>query len=306
MQVGRAWLTIRERRYRLDNQLCLYCGEAGHVAASCPAARQRSLLKRARTVSVTGTQLPSGGRCEFQASLLFKGTVYQVAALIDLGAEGDFMDSGLTIHLGLPSVVLAEPISARTLCSTLLTRITHATKFVTLTLSGNHAEDIRFLLIHSPTAPVLLGHIWLVKHNPHIDWSLNSVLGWSPFCLAQSLGVAFSPVMSCSVLKEEPVSLADVAEAYHDLRAVFSKSRASSLPPHHLYDCAIDLLPGTSPSKGRLYSLSRPEREAMDKYIHNSQVAGIIRPSSSPAGAVLLHGEEGWFVAPLHRLSGVE
>ncbi len=44
----------------------------------------------------------------------------------------------------------------------------------------------------------------------------------------------------------------------------------------------------------------------MDKYIHNSQVAGIIRPSSSPAGAVLLHGEEGWFVTPLHRLSGVE
>ncbi len=45
----------------------------------------------------------------------------------------------------------------------------------------------------------------------------------------------------------------------------------------------------------------------MEKYIHDSQVAGIIRPSSSPAGAgVLLRGEEGWFVAPLHRLSGVE
>ncbi len=285
MQVGRARLTVRERRYRLDNQLCLYCGEAGHVAASCPAARRRSPLKGVRTVSVTSTQLPSGGRCEFQASLLFKETVNQVVALIDSGAEGDFMDVGLATRLGLPSVALAEPISARTLCGTLLTRITHATKFVTLTLSGNHAEEIRFLLIHSPTAPVVLGHTWLVKHNPHIDWALNSVLGWSPFCLAQCLGAAFSPVMSCSVLQEEPVSLADVPEAYHDLRAVFSKSRASSLPPHRPYDCAIDLLPGTSPPKGRLYSLSRPEREAMEKYIHDSQVAGIIRPSSSPAGA---------------------
>ncbi len=81
------------------------------------------------------------------------------------------------------------------------------------------------------------------------------------------------------------MSLADVPEAYHDLRAVFSKSRASSLPPHRPYDCAIDLLPGTSPPKGRLYSLSRPEREAMERYIHDSLVAGIIRPSSSPAGA---------------------
>ncbi len=284
MQVGRAQLTVKERCYRLDNQLCLYCGEAGHVAASCPAVRRHSPLKGERTVSVTGTQLPSGGRCEFQASLLVKGTVYQVGALIDSGVESDFMDSGLARRLRLPSVALAYPILARTLCGSLLTRITHATKFVTLTLSGNHAEEIRFLLIHSPTAPVVLGHIWLAKHNPHIDWALNSVLGWSSFCLAQCLGAAFSPVMSCSVLQEEPVSLAGVPEAYHDLGAVF-KSRASSLPPHRPYDCAIDLLPGTSPPKGRLYSLSRPEREAMERYIHDSQVAGIIRPSSSPAGA---------------------
>ncbi len=285
MQVGRARLTVKERRYRLDNQLCLYCGEAGHVAASCPAVRRYSPFKGERTVSVTGTQLPSGGRCEFQASLLFKGTIYQVGALIDSGAEGDFMDSGLARRLGLPSVALVDPILARTLCGTLLTKITHATKFVTLTLSGNHAEEIRFLLIHSPTAPVVLGHTWLAKHNPHIDWALNLVLGWSSFCLAQCLGAAFSPVMSCSVLQEELVSLAGVPEAYHDLGAVFSKSQASSLPPHRPYDCAIDLLPGTSPPKGRLYSLSRPEREAMERYIHDSQVAGIIRPSSSPAGA---------------------
>ncbi len=285
MQVGRARLTVKERRYRLDNQLCLYCGEAGHVAASCPAVRRHSPFKGERTVSVTGTQLPSGGRCEFQASLLVKETIYQVGALIDSGAEGDFMDSGLARRLGLPSVALADPILARTLCGTLLTRITHATKFVTLTLSGNHAEEICFLLIHSPTAPVVLGHTWLAKHNPHIDWALNSVLGWISFCLAQCLGATFSPVMSCSVLQEEPVSLAGVPEAYHDLGAVFSKSRASSLPPHRPYDCAIDLLPGTSPPKGRLYSLSGPEREAMERYIHDSQVAGIIRPSSSPAGA---------------------
>ena len=34
-----------------------------------------------------------------------------------------------------------------------------------------------------------------------------------------------------------------------------SKSHATSLPPHCAYNCAIDLLPGTSPPRGRLYSL---------------------------------------------------
>ncbi len=74
-------------------------------------------------------------------------------------------------------------------------------------------------------------------------------------------------------------------EEYLDLKEVFSKSRAASLPPHRPYDCAIELVPGMSPPKGRLYSLSVPEREAMEKYISDSLTAGIIRPSSSPAGA---------------------
>ncbi|KAL2095491.1 hypothetical protein ACEWY4_010210 [Coilia grayii] len=37
---------------------------------------------------------------------------------------------------------------------------------------------------------------------------------------------------------------------------------------------------------GRLYSLSAPERKAMEDYINDSLAAGIIRPSSSPAGDV--------------------
>lgn len=31
---------------------------------------------------------------------------------------------------------------------------------------------------------------------------------------------------------------------FHDLRQVFSKVRATALPPYCPYDCAIDLLPG--------------------------------------------------------------
>ncbi len=45
MQFGGALLTVGERRTRLVNQLCLYCGEAGHVAAACPVAGQRSPRK---------------------------------------------------------------------------------------------------------------------------------------------------------------------------------------------------------------------------------------------------------------------
>ncbi len=108
--------------------------------------------------------------------------------------------------------------------------------------------------------------------------------------------------MSVSVLQGEPVDLANVPEAYHDLRAVFSKSRASSLPPHRSYDCAIELLPGTYPPKGCLYSLPGPESGAMEKYINESLLAGFIRPSiiSGWGGVFLREEEEGWIAPSLH------
>lgn len=39
--------------------------------------------------------------------------------------------------------------------------------------------------------------------------------------------------------------LINVPPEYHDLKEVFRKVKATSLPPHRPYDCAIDLLPGT-------------------------------------------------------------
>ncbi len=92
-------------------------------------------------------------------------------------------------------------------------------------------------------------------------------------------------VSSVSVFQEEPGDLSGVPEEYRDLRVVFSRSWAASLPPHRPYDCSIDLVPGSMPPRGRLYSLSAPEREALEKYLADSLAAGTIVPSTSPAGA---------------------
>ncbi|XP_034021083.1 probable JmjC domain-containing histone demethylation protein 2C [Thalassophryne amazonica] len=79
--------------------------------------------------------------------------------------------------------------------------------------------------------------------------------------------------------------LTGVPVCYHDLAAVFCKAKAKSLPPHRSYHCAIELLPGATPPQGKLYSLSAPECHAMNEYIQESLAAGLIRSSSSPAGA---------------------
>ena len=74
---------------------------------------------------------------------------------------------------------------------------------------------------------------------------------------------------------------------YQDLLEVFSKTGATSFPPHRPYDCAIDLLPGTTLPRGRLYSQSGAETKAMEEYIEDSLAVGSIHPSVSPASAGL-------------------
>ncbi|KAI3375434.1 hypothetical protein L3Q82_021923, partial [Scortum barcoo] len=105
---------------------------------------------------------------------------------------------------------------------------------------------------------------------------------------ASGEGVGASP--SWQERHHEPVpsdypDLSRVQPCYHDLREVFDKTKATSLPPHRPWDCTIDLLPGAPMPKARLYAISVPERKAMDDYIEASLRSVIIHPSSSPAGA---------------------
>lgn len=86
---------------------------------------------------------------------------------------------------------------------------------------------------------------------------------------------------------ESPLSYVPVKvpPEYRDLHEVFSKERASCLPPHRPYNCAIDLLSGASPPRGRVYPLSQAEKRAMEDYIQEAFQQGYIRPSVSPASS---------------------
>lgn len=50
-------------------------------------------------------------------------------------------------------------------------------------------------------------------------------------------------------------------------KEVFCKVKASGLPSLRDHNCAIDLLPGTTSSIGRVYPLSHTEHQAIQEYI---------------------------------------
>uniref|UniRef100_A0A4W5NN01 ribonuclease H n=1 Tax=Hucho hucho TaxID=62062 RepID=A0A4W5NN01_9TELE len=165
------------------------------------------------------------------------------------------MDVMIASELGIPSQPLSVPMDARALDGRSTGEVTHSTVPVQLRFSGNHSETIQFL-IASPHVPVVLGLSWLQKHNPMIDWTTSSILGWSPFCHSHCLQAAQPSSSRLPQDVSKTVDVSAIPTEYHDLLEVFSKARATSLPPHRPYDCAIDLLPGTTPPRGRLYSLS--------------------------------------------------
>ncbi len=165
-------------------------------------------------------------------------------ALLDSGAEGNLLDISLAQLLHIPMVSLRHKISVSALNGQSLPEISLSTVPIALITSGNHSETITFLITNSPLAPVVLGHPWLTQHNPRVDWGRNTISEWSKACYASCLvSAGFS--VSCSLLQDEVGSLSNVPEEYLDLKEVFSKSRAASLPPHRPYDCAIELVPGT-------------------------------------------------------------
>ena len=205
------------------------------------------------------------------------------SALLDSGAEESFLDAETAARWGVPLVEVSRPLVANSLNGQRLGRINRATVPLMLQISGNHQEEMSLLVLDTPHSPVVLGHPWMAKHCPEVNWDTHQILGWGAACATRCLSEAHS--LMATIRKEEGPDLQKVPVEYRDLGEVFSKARATCLPPHRPYDCRIVLKPGTSPPRGRLFSLSQPERDAMEKYLSESLAAGIIRPSSSSAGA---------------------
>lgn len=158
--------------------------------------------------------------------------------------------------------------------------------------SSTHPPSMHVLLTRSPCS-------WFVRDCP-LQKGVGALLQ-TPACVVESrdtmsaplsftshsccLHSALSPAPQTSVSPSTPVDLSAVPEVYHDINAVFSKKHAHSLP-HHSYHGHVHVpLPGPPLPSSHLYNLSRPEHEAMKRYISESLAFGLVRSSSAPVGA---------------------
>ncbi|KAL0164214.1 hypothetical protein M9458_039967, partial [Cirrhinus mrigala] len=276
MQVGATKLTTEERERRLRNNLCLYCGQAGHIRSTCPTRPPRSPT----AVSVPRSTI---NRCEIPVLLGVEGVSVETIALIDSGAAGNFIDKDFVKINRLPILSCSSPVAVAALDGRPLGtgRVNHITQDLTLRLEPGHLETIRFFVISSPQTPLILGYPWLHLHEPTISWARGTITHWSPYCQQH----CFQSAPQSPPRPTTPSPCSSVPAEYQDLLEAFSTIKATELPPHRPGDCAIELTPGTTPPRGRIFPLSQPESEAMKKYIREELAKGFIRPSTSPFSA---------------------
>ncbi|KAI2646936.1 Retrotransposon-like protein 1 [Labeo rohita] len=256
MQIGRTSLSAAERARRYREGLCAYCASPDHHRAICPLPRE----------------MDRPGE-EGEVSILMGHQRIETTAFVDSGAAGNFIDQAYAAQLGIVTEVLSQPLNVTAIDGRPLSfsPLTHRTKELTLII-GTHSENIQFYVTKIPSPSIILGHPWLVTHDPLISWTSNRIIHWGATCLELCLR---AKVGTCSGESEAPdVDLEAIPVQYRDLAEVFSRRRAARLPPHRPYDLAIDLVPGAVPPRGHLYSLSAKEQLAMEEYVKD----GGLRP----------------------------
>ncbi|KAK3568755.1 hypothetical protein QTP86_016279 [Hemibagrus guttatus] len=263
MHLGASHLTPAERQRRLTRNLCLYCGAPGHALPECPIRPPRPMV---------------------------------MVALLDSGSAGNFISGTLCRQLGLRTKATTTPYQVQSITGKPLGRrqVSHSAGPVRLQIGALHVEETTLLVLEESTADIILGHPWLEQHNPILSWSTGEVLKWGDTCFPDcfpDLPVPHSllptplPVQATSIESPSVHQPPQIPACYAPFSDVFCPKRASKLPPHRPWDCAIDLLPGEPVPRGRIYPLSIPEEKAMEEYIKEALEQGYIRPSTSSAAS---------------------
>jgi len=280
---------------------------------------------------------------------LLSQDIPKIRTLVDSGSTHCFVNLQFAHKNNLTSYSVS-PIQLRLFDGTSNYVITQAINLsVQFPATGDVTPMTFYLAPLDSECSIVLGHNWLTRYNPLIDWVLSSLTFWTlagslpvplstpspvppgnpdsglsgqstpglapsvdtPVCTPPHISLinAAAFVRACSLEGSTKYQLqlcpADSAKArsssistppdlnivppeYCDYADVFSKVKASELPPHHNYDLKIELEEGTSPPLGTLYSLSPVELSTLRMFIDENLNTGFICPTASSHAALVL------------------
>ncbi len=290
MQTDSNRLSSAERRRRLMQGLCLYCGASGHMIMAYPLNPPRPM------VSAIQPSLMKMNPLSTCAQLTASNVTIPVSVLLDSGSAGNFIAGSLCRQLRLPTSATETVYQVQSITGKPLSRrhVRHSAGPIQLRIGQLHLETLHLLVLEGSTVDIILGRPWLVQHDPILSWRTGEVLKWGDSCFSQCFPDLPQPspsppvplaINSTSIESPVEKQSVEIPSCYTPFSDVFCPKRAAQLPPHRPWDCAIDLFPGEPVPHGKIYPLSLPEQKAMEEYIEEALRQGYIVPSTSPAAS---------------------
>ncbi len=239
-------------------------------------------------------------------------------ALIDSGCTGSAINQAYVTKHGLDTRKALIPIPVYNADGT-RNQGGDITEFVELSLTiGDHRERIDLAVTNLGKKDIYLGHDWLKRHNPSVNWERGTIIFGRCHCMGEQLvlpdndpddrwdeeleegdtilavrmdeeliirGVHHANELAAAANAEKPKKTFEemVPEHYRSFRDLFSKDSFDELPERRTWDHAIELVPNAKSTLDcKVYPLNRNEQEQLDKFLDENLETGRIRPSKSP------------------------
>ena len=125
---------------------------------------------------------------------------------------------------------------------------------------------------------LILGMLWLAAYNPEIDWEKGEVkmMHCPPICGRKKQEVKKKKVRKMEKDEDKKVLKKLVPRRFWKWKKVFGKKESERMPVQKIWDHAIELKEGFMPRKGKVYSLSREEREEVQTFVEDQLRKGYI------------------------------
>jgi len=166
-------------------------------------------------------------------------------------------------------------------------------------------ERMRMDICDLGKTEVILGIPWLVAHNPEINWETREVKMTRCPLLCGGGSQKKEKVKRVAIEEEEKIVCwaiddkedwkreEEIEEDHRKIeemvprrflkwKKVFGKMESERMPKRKIWDHVIDLKETFKPRKGRIYPLSKNEREEVQNFVEDQLRKGYIRPSKSP------------------------
>lgn len=210
--------------------------------------------------------------------ILVNGHPHTLTALLDTGAQLNFINSKLASKLGINTQKIMKPILVSNADGTLNTQGS-VTKRTRLNIMHPHALSTMFYLTHIPKDDIILGLPWFKQAKPRIDWGNDAI--------------TINKITISTRMEQEkkrnlpPPEKLNVPKEYMPYADIFSEKEIQTYPPARPYDHQIKTKPSFVPKIFPTYNTPYHQRPILRELINDLLSKGFIKPSDSPMASPL-------------------